>query len=328
MSGIDHVLYLLSIVLGAAGAWAVARYGSCLGLVDLPSERSSHLTPTPKGGGIGILGAFLLVSLLVGIPLEFLLAAAFLALFSFWGDRTELSPGLRLPIQFLSAAIIILGIQWNPSEAAFTRVVAFAAAMVYLVGTANFYNFMDGINGMAAITGLVCYGLLALFGYSSGLDRSLTILAVCISLSCAGFLPFNLPKARVFMGDVGSILLGFGFAAMVLLLSRSLLDFISLNALLFPFFADELTTMTIRIRNGETLTHPHRKHLYQLLANERGISHWKISTGYGVAQVLVGVSIMAGRHFGAIVVCSMLAAYFTVFALISCDVRKRVLTRA
>ena len=76
------------------------------------------------------------------------------------------------------------------------------------------------------------------------------------------------------MGAVGSILLGFVFAGMVIWLSRSLFDFIVLAAFLFPFYADELTTMIVRLKDGDRLTRPHRKHLYQLLANEMGIPHW------------------------------------------------------
>ena len=143
---------------------------------------------------------------------------------------------------------------------------------------------MDGINGIAGITGIVGFGLLAFSAFLSGSDSSFVTLAICMSLSCLGFLPFNMPRARVFMGDVGSILLGFVFAGMVIWLSRNLLDFICLSAFLFPFYADEFTTMAVRIRDGENLTHPHRRHLYQLLTNEKGISHWKISVGYGLAQ--------------------------------------------
>ena len=100
------------------------------------------------------------------------------------------------------------------------------------------------------------------------------------------------------MGDVGSILLGFVFAGMVVWLSRSLLDFICLAAFLFPLYADELTTMIARIKNGENLTRPHRRHLYQLLANEGNISHWKVAVGYGLVQLVVGMSVLIVKPFG------------------------------
>ena len=102
---------------------------------------------------------------------------------------------------------------------------------------------MDGINGIAGITGVVAFGLIALFAALSGGSDSFIILGVCMGLACMGFLPFNVQnKARVFMGDVGSVLLGFVYAGLVVGLSYSLNDFMVLCAFLFPFYADELTT--------------------------------------------------------------------------------------
>ena len=114
---------------------------------------------------------------------------------------------------------------------------------------------MDGINGIAGITGVVAFGLIALFAALSGGSDSFIILGVCMGLACMGFLPFNVQnKARVFMGDVGSVLLGFVYAGLVVGLSYSLNDFMVLCAFLFPFYADELTTLYVRIReNGKRL---------------------------------------------------------------------------
>jgi UDP-N-acetylmuramyl pentapeptide phosphotransferase/UDP-N-acetylglucosamine-1-phosphate transferase len=111
-----------------------------------------------------------------------------------------------------------------------------------------------------------------------------------VSLACLGFLPFNVPKARVFMGDVGSILLGGAFGSLVYLASDNFLDFACLAAFLFPFYVDELTTMIVRLRDGERLTQAHRRHLYQLLANEKGWPHWQVSLGFGALQLLVGLT--------------------------------------
>ena len=127
---------------------------------------------------------------------------------------------------------------------------------------------------------------------------------------------------KVFMGDVGSILLGFSFAAIVVILSKSILDFVCLAGFLFPFYADELTTMAARIKDGENLFKPHRRHLYQLLANEKGIAHWKISIGYGLAQFIIGITILLLRPFGISMVLFLLAAYFIAFIIVSSAVRK------
>jgi len=137
-----------------------------------------------------------------------------------------------------------------------------------------------------------------------------------------------MPKARVFIGDVGSILLGFVFAGMVIALSKGFLDFICFTSFLFPFYADEFTTMAVRIRDGENLMRAHRRHLYQVLANEKGISHWKISVGYGLLQLVVGVSILMVKHYGNIIVLSLLAAYFGAFIVVSATIRRNLATSA
>ena len=124
------------------------------------------------------------------------------------------------------------------------------------------------------------------------------------------------------MGEVGSILLGFSFAAIVVILSKSILDFVCLAGFLFPFYADELTTMAARIKDGENLFKPHRRHLYQLLANEKGISHWKISIGYGMAQLIIGITVLLLMPFGTAVILILLAVYFLAFLLLSRSVRK------
>jgi len=86
-----------------------------------------------------------------------------------------------------------------------------------------------------------------------------------------------------------------------------------LAGFLFPFYADEFNTMVVRMRNGENLLSAHRKHIYQLLANEKGIPHWKVSMGYGLRQLLVGVSVLAAKDNGLFLVLSLLVIYFAVF---------------
>ena len=119
------------------------------------------------------------------------------------------------------------------------------------------------------------------------------------------------------MGDVGSILLGFVFSGMVIYFSKNMLDFICLISFLFMFYADELTTMMVRLKDGERLTNAHRRHLYQVLANEYGISHWKISTGYGLFQLLIGISILLVKNMGVVTVVSVLSLSGCFFALCS-----------
>ncbi|MCL2670354.1 MAG: hypothetical protein FWE89_06680, partial [Syntrophaceae bacterium] len=130
------------------------------------------------------------------------------------------------------------------------------------------------------------------------------------------------PRAKVFMGDVGSILLGFVFAGLAVTLARDFLETICLAAFLFPFYADELTTMAIRLRDRENLLKPHRRHLYQLLVNQLGIAHWKITVLYGVVQLLVGTAMLIAYPYGFKPVLIILAFGFGGFTLLGGWVRR------
>lgn len=312
--------YILSIFLGVTGACAVSQFGGKLGLLDCPNERSSHHAPTLRGGGIGILAAFLLSATVADISIFFWLPISLLSILAFWGDRMDLSPKLRLNAQLFLMEILVLGAVQLPSNPLwFLPWVLFWT--LFIVGTANFYNFMDGINGIAGITGIVGFGLLAVCIFlTDGQDWFFTI-ATCISFSCLGFLPLNMPKAKVFMGDGGSILLGSAFAGLVFLTSKTLLDFVCMASFLFPFYADELTTMFVRLRDGESLTQPHRRHVYQLLANEKGIPHWQISAGFGLLQLVVGASAILLRPYGVVAVFTLLILCFITFTTVSLYLR-------
>ncbi len=326
MSGINFVIYILCICLSGAGAWLVARYGHRLELLDQPNERSSHRAATPKGGGIGILAGFIVSALLMKVPGFFWIPAVLLSVISFVGDRYHLSPIIRLLFQFAASFIFLFGL-WNGHPLSSTGYLIIIPLSVYIVGTTNYFNFMDGINGIAGITGLVGFGLLAVFAHGKEIDSGIAVLSITLSLGCVAFLPFNLPKAKVFMGDVGSILLGFVFATMVFMLADSLLEFLCLSLFLFPFYADEITTELIRLNDGEKLWTPHRRHLYQLLANEYSIAHWKVSLGYGLAQLFVGASILYFLKLGMSTVLSLFFLYFVIFSVISLTLRKRLIPK-
>ncbi len=320
---ISAILFISSFLLGTIGALLLIRFAFKWGLLDNPNNRSSHDRPIPNGGGIGILAAFILASLILNISLALWIPAVFLSLLSLCDDRFHLSPKLRLPFQFVAAIIFVLlsAFSSQPPLSSFLFSLFF---IFFIVATANWYNFMDGINGIAGITGIVGFGLLVAFNILNNGDSRFSVLSVCIALSCLGFLPFNMPKAKIFMGDVGSILLGFVFASIVVILSKNFLDFTCLASFLFPFYADEFVTMAIRINDGENLLKPHRRHFYQVLANESGIAHWKISLGYGVLQLSVGCAILSVRPFGIYAVLSMLIILFIGFICVNYVVRRRI----
>jgi len=318
------ILYISTFLLGFAGAGLIAKYGGNLKLLDIPTARSSHLTETPKGGGVGILSAFLAASLILRLPEYFWMPTVVLSLVSFVGDRFELSPVIRLVFQFTASIIFLFGL-WKTHPNSSVGYFLIIQLALYIVGTTNFYNFMDGINGLAAITGIVGFGLMASYGVNSAILPALNPLSISMAFCCAGFLPFNMPEAKVFMGDVGSILLGFVFAAMVVWYATSLSDFLCLASFLFPFYADEITTAVIRLKNRENLGRPHRKHLYQILANEYNISHWKISLGYGIAQLVIGVFILFFNTLGVFPILFILIVSFCIFSALSLVLRKKLI---
>ncbi|MFZ3045694.1 MAG: UDP-N-acetylmuramyl pentapeptide phosphotransferase [Desulfatirhabdiaceae bacterium] len=236
----------------------------------------------------------------------------------------ELSARLRLVIQLGLMVVVIVAGAKGEAPGGLLYLVWVGFWTVFIVGTANYYNFMDGINGIAGITGLLGFALLAGYVNLIGGLAAVTGVAVCLSIASLGFLPLNMPNARVFMGDIGSILLGSVFAGLIWLAAESLLDFVCMASFLFPFYVDELTTVIVRLKDRENLTTPHRRHYYQLLANEKGIAHWKVSVGYGLFQVAVGISVLMVRPYGLGAVFAMLAGWVIVFWVESCRLRKNM----
>jgi len=316
-------IYAASLFAGSAGAWAVARWGGRFGLTDVPSARSSHRIPTPKGGGIGLLVTFIAASVLTHYPIWFWATATGVSALGLLTDRFDLSPYLRLMIQFLLAGIFVYGVTTETS-AHDHSMIWLGFLVVYIVGTTNFYNFMDGINGMAALSGLVAFFFLAGASLFHGGFSGYSETALCVMLACIGFLPFNFPRARVFMGDVGSVLLGFVFAGMVVAGSESYWDLIGAAGFLFPFYADGLSTLAIRLGKGHSLFEPHRKHLYQILVNEFNVEHWRVTLGYVTFQIVVSASAMIVWQVEPTGLIPLYILYFIAFATIDWKIRKAV----
>ena len=313
-----------AICCGLIGAWAVSRYAEKLCLMDSPCDRSSHSCPTPKGGGAGILAAFVLFSIFGSLSTTALCAATILALISFCGDKQELTPKFRLFVQFSCAALALWGIgyEFAPELSWFWLIFFVPAVLVFIVGTANFYNFMDGINGIAGITGVVGFAGLAWWAFSMG-RADVGTASLALAGSCAGFLPLNIPRAKVFMGDIGSVLLGFCFALFAVALSLTLLDFFVLCSLLFTFYADELCTMLQRFKQGDSFFQAHRKHLYQVLVNELGMEHWKVSVGYGAVQIGVFLVILYVSRYGLAAVLGALLFFAVAWFAVDWTVKRR-----
>lgn len=295
--------------LGALGAFLVNRF--YIALVDVPNERSSHTFPTPRGGGIGVWVAFLFIGIFISKDIFPILISGAVGLLSFIDDRFALSLTFRLLIQLLLSTLVVWLLSGLPHSIA--EVLLFLFWIVFIAGTANIYNFMDGINGIAGLTGVVSFGLMAFFSFFVIKDFEVNLLSIALVAGCLGFLPFNFPRARVFMGDVGSIFLGFVFASFVVKLSSNISIFLCLVMFLCTFYADALVTIYYRWRRGENLVRAHRSHMYQYLSNELGYAHWKVSPIYALAQFLFGTLALYAYTKGLIWQFELLGVFGIVF---------------
>lgn len=273
--GMAAVAGLLS-ALGSAWAISHARHR---GLIDQPGDRRNHAEPTPRGGGIGIAAACLLATLglAAGSGASFAwawVAAGLLvvALAGWWDDHRPLPAWPRLLAHALAAACLAQALRLQGADLA----VVIAAAVLALV-LVNAWNFMDGSNGLAASQALLC-----MLGFAVVLGGGWRLLALAAAASCLGFLPFNFPRARVFLGDVGSGALGYLLAA-VLAAALAARPPQAWPLLLLPpmaMLADAGLTLLWRIRRGERWWQPHVQHAYQRWSRRDG--HARVATGYAV----------------------------------------------
>jgi Fuc2NAc and GlcNAc transferase len=334
-----QILLFMNAVLSMGGTLFILQSSFRERLLDMPTKRSSHAVPVPRGGGIGILLAFMLSALVLRLPTSMVYAVIIIGFVSFYADHFILSIKFRLSIHFLAAFLFlfpyfykIINDSFSQQKISMTTLILVIFIVIFVVGTANIFNFMDGINGIAGITGVIGFGLLAFNAYvfDVSLIKShlpLVLLALCIAISCLGFLPFNLIRTRVFLGDVGSITLGFLFAGLVVYLSRSPMDFICFSGFLFPFYADELMSVLVRLRKRQSLLIPHRVHLYQLLANEMQISHWRISIGYGISQLTLGLVMLLAKPAGYFPTILILLGSFIGMAILYGYIKRKISDR-
>jgi len=233
---------------------------------------------------------------------------------------------IRLAFQVGSASIFSGSVFFKRSISELSGemiILLFIFGVIYITATANYYNFMDGINGIAGLTGMIAFSFLGLFGLYESKDMAWVVLAFGVAAGCLGFFPLNFPRAKVFMGDVGSILLGFLFASWVLWFSQSLLEFIVLSSFLFPFYADELSTLIVRIKDRDCLTKAHRRHIYQILANQAGLSHAAVTLLYGIIQTVVAILAWIAMREGLILLLSLLIFISCIFFLGGMYIRRR-----
>lgn len=305
MTGPYALALFVLLASGLMTGW-VRRYALSHRMVDVPNERSSHSVPTPRGGGLAIAVAVIAGLSAAGLAgwIPFRVTVALVggglpvAAIGWIDDRRGMSRGARIAVHLLSAAWAVWWLGGLPSlRAGFVTLTlgAWGAIVVVLgiVWATNLFNFMDGIDGLSGLEAVTVASagtvMLLLTGH-----RELASASLVIASASAGFLPWNWSPARIFMGDVGSGLLGFLFGALALASERAgALPAIAWILLLGAFTFDATVTLLLRALRGERWSQAHRSHAYQL-AVRSGWSHARVSGAVGVINFVLAAAVWLG----------------------------------
>ena len=296
---------------------------------DLPNERSSHERPIPSGGGIALV--FVAVTIWLAVSYDvfdwFQImesdqnvkwvtgGTVFLALVSWVDDLKGLNPLIRLASQ-LGTVIGVMSLLPEPLVLFNGMIPSWLDQVIIVflwIWFINLFNFMDGIDGLAGIeTGAIGLGVFFIATYTS-IGGTLAILALTLSAVGIGFLVWNWAPAKIFMGDVGSVPIGFLLAWLLLTLAQK---GYMLQALIIPayYLADATVTLVRRASRGEKIWLPHRDHYYQQ-AVQRGLGHARVSVVVaGLNAFLIGLALLSlwsevGGLLGGLVVTALVLFY-------------------
>lgn len=316
---LSWALPALCWLVAACSAIIMVRRAPGWSMIDIPNHRSSHRRPTPRGGGIGIAvsitGSVAVLGVLEQISPRDTAALAMGAMVAAAGwvdDLSGLSAPVRLLVQLLGAIASLWLLQ---GPVGFTGAAVswwlLAITCVGVVWVTNLFNFMDGIDGLAAAEAMFIGLASWIFVLATGGPGGIAILWLCIAGASAGFLTLNWPPARIFMGDVGSAFLGFIIAIATLLTSRITSMPVEVWLILGGcFLVDATITLLYRMLRGERWYAPHRIHAYQVLSRRLG-SHRSVTLIY------LAVNCLWLLPWGTCAVLRPeLAAYFAAVALL------------
>ncbi len=282
--GLTVIAYVITWIM-----WRVFR------IMDHPNERSSHKEAVPRAGGISIVTTFLIGMVLVyyfgsksHFKQEFMggfvFSSLLIAVISFMDDLYNKTALFKF-ITHIVAVLVVLFSGIVIDRIALPGLghvqlgwIGYAVSFIWILGLTNAYNFMDGIDGIAAGTAVIASLFFMAICYYQG-SSFVYITSYTILAGSLGFLLLNFPPAKIFMGDVGSAFLGFVFATLAIIAARydeSHTSFLVMPLLLFNFIYDTFFTLVRRWMNGEKLSQAHRTHLYQLL-NRTGYSHLEVT---------------------------------------------------
>lgn len=290
--GMMITFFVLSFLL----TFALRKYALAKNIIDTPNERSSHIIPTPRGGGVAIVISYLIylfflmffggLDILVGLTV--LGSGLIIAILGFLDDHGHINALARLTIHFLVAISVVVALGGFTEVQIFNgMVLGFVAniiAVLFLVWLLNLYNFMDGINGLASIQAIITAIIMtALYRLSqSTLNTDILVLLA----SCTfGFLLWNFPNAKIFMGDAGSGFLGIIMGVLALIaLKYSTTLFCAWLICLGVFIVDATFTLIRRVVSGHKMYDAHRSHAYQI-ASRKYNSHVIVSVSVAVINI-------------------------------------------
>ncbi len=274
-------ILLISFLLTSLITYLIRQYALNKNLLDIPNERSSHEIPTPRGGGLSVVIVFL-ISLLIlqqfnlifltrNALLSIIISSVFVASIGFWDDYQSIPARWRFSVHIIASLIILsclpqfppldfFGISLNTSIFGF---IFYTLALAWLL---NLYNFMDGIDGFASSEAMSVSLSAALLLLIQG-DTQWSLVLVLLSVCVAGFLIWNWPHAKIFMGDACSGFLGFILGVLALMTTLDgIMNLWSWFILLAVFITDASITLGSRLLNGEKWYQAHRTHAYQCYA--------------------------------------------------------------
>lgn len=285
------LLAVFVAILSWLGTAGVRRYALAHHLMDHPNERSSHTAPTPRGGGAAIVGA-MFAGLLIGYAcgwvggaqlLGYLGGGTLVALLGFLDDHGHVAARWRLLGHFIAASWMYFWLDGLPALQLFGTtwelgLWGWPMGVIGLVWLLNLYNFMDGIDGLAGSQAVSVCGVACVI-YLIGGHASLLLVPLCMAAAAAGFLGWNWPPARIFMGDVGSGFVGLMIGGIALQAGHEVPEYLWVWAILMAvFICDATWTLLRRLLRGEKVYQAHRSHAYQHATVKSG-SHLKVVLG-------------------------------------------------
>jgi UDP-N-acetylmuramyl pentapeptide phosphotransferase/UDP-N-acetylglucosamine-1-phosphate transferase len=336
---IAGVVFSLSLWLTSRLSSPAAR----LRLLDHPNERSLHATPIPRTGGLAILASLtagllleLSRALLAGAQAPFqtgqsgwiLMMLLLIVAVSLWDDWLELPVGVRFVVHGIAAAGVVLGAGLTIDAVVVPRLPALMLGWLSvplttlcLMWMTNLYNFMDGMDGFAGGMTVMGFGFLGYLAWAGG-DTFVAVLSLLTVGATAGFLIYNRPPARIFMGDAGSTLLGFLAGTLAVLeIHRGLFDFWVPVLIFSPFIVDATTTLFRRLFRGEKIWRAHRQHYYQRLVLI-GWSHRKTVLVEYCLMLACGLSAVLYTRVGTNERLVLLGAWLLIYLSLAFGVRR------